>query len=271
MGRECVSIMSILTQHFRTNPNTKNNSPSEEIYHPPGPWWWWAKTNLCSNSICLAANALNLPVELKSLKRDGLVSQRVFSKSCEREDGLMNQDLGNILLKGQETKKTKKERFFRNTSASSSVPSWWNVPTSRKRCRPWRYCLMDRVLNQATISPSSSWCPPSTTASLQERASNTSGAWPNFFTQAVPWIKKIRNKSSTKWRDAVEYVKKDNMIKFAARCRRYMMAYMHLANGDNRLTYAMIERFVKVSKTHRNIGDQEKGFIQKVILESISL
>ena len=42
-------------------------------------------------------------------------------------------------------------------------------------------------------------------------------------------------------------------------------------NKDNKLTYAMIERFVKVSKTHRNIGDQEKGFIQKVILDSISL
>ena len=32
---------------------------------------------------------LNLPVMSKLLKRDGLVSQRVSSKSCGREDGLM--------------------------------------------------------------------------------------------------------------------------------------------------------------------------------------
>ena len=70
-------------------------------------------------------------------------------------------------------------------------------------------------------------------------------------------------------RNTVEYVKKENVIKFAAQCRRYMMAYLHLAKGDHKLTYTMIERFVKVSKTHRNIEDQEKGFIQKVILDSL--
>ena len=50
-----------------------------------------------------------------------------------------------------------------------------------------------------------------------------------------------------------------------------MIAYLNLVNGNDEITYAMIERFVKVSKTHRNIGDQEKGFIQKAILDSISL
>ena len=66
-------------------------------------------------------------------------------------------------------------------------------------------------------------------------------------------------------------VSKKNMELFSARCRRYMMAYSCLNNNNDKLTYAMIERFVKVSKTHRNIGDQEKGFLQKVILDSISL
>ena len=39
---------------------------------------------------------------------------------------------------------------------------------------------------------------------------------------------------------------------------------------NNELTYKLIERFVKIAKTHRNIGDQQKGFIQKAILDSIS-
>ena len=36
--------------------------------------------------------------------------------------------------------------------------------------------------------------------------------------------------------------------------------------NNKELTYKLIERFVKISKTHRNIGDQQKGFIQKAIL-----
>ena len=71
-------------------------------------------------------------------------------------------------------------------------------------------------------------------------------------------------------RQAAECVRKTSVEKFSARCRRYMMAYLHLSKGED-FNHAMIERFVKISKTHRNIGDQEKGFIQKVILESISL
>ena len=49
-----------------------------------------------------------------------------------------------------------------------------------------------------------------------------------------------------------------------------MMAYSYL-NKNNKHTYVMIEHFVKESKTHIDIGDQEKGFIQKVILDGISL
>ena len=72
-------------------------------------------------------------------------------------------------------------------------------------------------------------------------------------------------------RETVGCVSKKNVEMFSARCRRYMMAYSYLSENEDKLTYAMIERFVKVSKTHRNIGDQEKGFLQKVILDSISL
>ena len=50
-----------------------------------------------------------------------------------------------------------------------------------------------------------------------------------------------------------------------------MIAHLNLDEGGGGLTYDLMERFVKVSKTYHNIGDQEKGFIQKAILDSISL
>ena len=58
---------------------------------------------------------------------------------------------------------------------------------------------------------------------------------------------------------------------FSARCRRYMMAYPYIDENDIKLADAIIKRLVKVSKKHQNISDQEESFIQKVILDSISL
>ena len=42
-----------------------------------------------------------------------------------------------------------------------------------------------------------------------------------------------------------------------------MMAYYNAQNGIGKLTYEWIEHFIK-KKTHRNILDQEKGFIEEV-------
>ena len=72
-------------------------------------------------------------------------------------------------------------------------------------------------------------------------------------------------------RETVGCVSKKNVEMFSARCRRYIMAYSYLSENEDKLTYTMIEHFVKVSKMHQNICDQEKGFLQKVILDSISL
>ncbi len=59
-------------------------------------------------------------------------------------------------------------------------------------------------------------------------------------------------------RESVEFVRKEHVINFAAKCRRNMMAYYNAydSNGDP-LTYKMIGRFVKMAKTHRNIADQD--------------
>ena len=72
-------------------------------------------------------------------------------------------------------------------------------------------------------------------------------------------------------RQSIEYVKQEHVVKFAGKYRRYMMAYYNARNGDHELTYDWIERFVKKTKTHRNILDQERGFIEEVWRASISL
>ena len=72
--------------------------------------------------------------------------------------------------------------------------------------------------------------------------------------------------------ESVRIVTKEHVNKFAARCRRYMLAYANQGrqtrNGEVQLTYKGIEKFVKTFKCHRNTADQDKGFIAQVWRES---
>ena len=43
-----------------------------------------------------------------------------------------------------------------------------------------------------------------------------------------------------------------------------MMAYNAFDENDNVLIYKAVERFVRKTKTHQNIADQEKGEIERV-------
>ena len=83
--------------------------------------------------------------------------------------------------------------------------------------------------------------------------------------------KNTKSKFDNVVRQAIEFVSKKNINNFSARCRRYMMAYMDFKKNNKKLTYESIERFMKMSKTHRNIADSEKGFIEAAWLDSISL
>ena len=47
------------------------------------------------------------------------------------------------------------------------------------------------------------------------------------------------------------------------------MAYNTHQDSDCELTFELIEKIIKKTKTHRNIGDQEKGFVEQVWRESI--
>ena len=69
----------------------------------------------------------------------------------------------------------------------------------------------------------------------------------------------------------IEYARQGHVEKFSAKCHQYMMAYTNAKNRNNELTYKWIERFVKQSKTHHNILDQERGFIEEVWRASILL
>ena len=50
-------------------------------------------------------------------------------------------------------------------------------------------------------------------------------------------------------------------IEFFRQDTVYMIVYPNLDQRDGKLTNNLIERFVKVSKTHRNIQDQDKVLI----------
>ena len=68
-------------------------------------------------------------------------------------------------------------------------------------------------------------------------------------------------------KEAMNYVKVDIVRQFAAKARRYMLAYRNL--DPNGISYIKIERFVKKVKNHRSVSDQDTGFIDKAWRDSI--
>ena len=50
-----------------------------------------------------------------------------------------------------------------------------------------------------------------------------------------------------------------------------MLTHLGIDSGTLTLTYETIERFMKTMKMHRDIGDQEKSFIKKAMMDSIAL
>ena len=81
--------------------------------------------------------------------------------------------------------------------------------------------------------------------------------------------KRTKEKFQKMVRESILFVKMKHVINFGEKCRRYMMAYNAYDSNGDLLTYRMIERFVKMSKTHRNIFDQDKAFAEKAWKEAI--
>ena len=61
-------------------------------------------------------------------------------------------------------------------------------------------------------------------------------------------------------------MKVNHVSKFAAKNRRYMLAYRNIEHDQ--LSYETIEKFVKTIKTHRNMADSCKGYIEGVWRET---
>ena len=71
---------------------------------------------------------------------------------------------------------------------------------------------------------------------------------------------------------SVRAVTKRHINLFAAKCRRYMFAYMNDArltqDGEAALTFDGIEKFQRTFKCHRVTQEQDKAFITRVWKES---
>ena len=71
--------------------------------------------------------------------------------------------------------------------------------------------------------------------------------------------KKGKEKFEVEIKKCIRKVSKNHANKFAARCRRYMLAHLNKArqtrDDEGLLTYASIEKFVKNFKCHRSTAD----------------
>ena len=83
-------------------------------------------------------------------------------------------------------------------------------------------------------------------------------------------IEKKRTKASFDKcvRESIEFVRNEHVIRFGAKYKCYMIAHNAYDKKDP-LTYRMIEHFVKMLKTHRNIVDQDKVFVEKAWREAV--
>ena len=79
--------------------------------------------------------------------------------------------------------------------------------------------------------------------------------------------KNSKEKFSKCVKQCIKHVTKAHVRLFSGKCHRYMMAYKNIANTE--LAHDSIERFVKKTKTHRNIQDSDKGFITSVWKKNI--
>ena len=82
--------------------------------------------------------------------------------------------------------------------------------------------------------------------------------------------KNTKEKFNKAVKASINHVKQDHVFKFAAKCRRIMVTYLAASGANRELTYESIEKFQKKLKTHRNVSDQEKGYISQIWKESVT-
>ena len=84
--------------------------------------------------------------------------------------------------------------------------------------------------------------------------------------------KNTKQKFDEHVRMSIEHVNIESVILFSGKGRRYMMVYQNNGNNDecnNGMTYESIEKFQKKFKTHRNVADIDRAFIEREWQRSI--
>ena len=90
------------------------------------------------------------------------------------------------------------------------------------------------------------------------------GLGKKFFRNKGLEKKNIKNRFEKVVRSAIKYVRKDHIENFSTKCPQYMMAYNIIKKEMDHLIYKWIEKFVKKTKTHQNILDQDREFIEEI-------
>ena len=96
----------------------------------------------------------------------------------------------------------------------------------------------------------------------------TWGMMKKYYRSLLLEMKNTKRKFEACVSASVLHVKRENVARFSAKCRRYMMAYHECDHQDEDSpkpkTYQEIERFVKKSKCHKNVSDQDAGYLARI-------
>ncbi len=80
-------------------------------------------------------------------------------------------------------------------------------------------------------------------------------------------MKNLKSKFIKRARLSLTHISIERVWQFATKCRRYMLVYHKYNNQDldnpKALTYKETERFVKKSKCHKNVSNQETAYLTR--------
>ena len=95
------------------------------------------------------------------------------------------------------------------------------------------------------------------------------GSIKNFIQENASYKKITKEDFEKCVKNSITSVTVDQVRKCCAHSRRYMLDYTHLPISN--ITYNKIEHLSKLCKVHRNVSDQDQGYISKIWKESITV
>ena len=151
--------------------------------------------------------------------------------------------------------------FFYYFTRSNNTPKYY-TPKEEYICSPgW--------LRRQVILNSDSWPPPIIIVNLLVKEWNIWSPSKQYYWTKTIEDKRTREKFQKVVRASIDFITKHRVVKFTAKCRRYMMTYNSYDGKGDPLTYRMMEYFVKMAKCHCDIVNQDKAFVEKALKEAI--